>query len=211
MITRQKNIISLSFMTLVRDIPETLNLKDLSLDYESHPENKGLIAGIYGPQSKQNALFALGRWSRENSTPTNKTGPNRVLLVDAGYHVDNFELTRNQGCYEHIEKTGWVHFDRLQTDYREELKEMWLDWIKKDFSAKEASSVADEAFLSIALRYPFFVEKFIKSDPKIKIVIHPARLTISPSTVLRAATCRYSKESFVEAEVRYLSQVKVKI
>ena len=33
-----------------------------------------------------------------------------------------------------LESTGWLHLDRIASSFRDEIKETWLDWIRKDTS-----------------------------------------------------------------------------
>jgi len=78
------------------------------------------------------------------------SGASRALLIDVRYRIDNFMATTNlPATCEVMEKTGWVHMDRISAELREELKEKWLEWISADFGAKHQKLMADSRFLEI--------------------------------------------------------------
>lgn len=203
------DMISMSLLVMTRDMPESVKLKDSSLDYEGRVTDSSsrLITGAYGSHSKQMALVAASEWNQKHQGA--KSGPNRILIMDMNYRVDNFKLTREQGRPDLIAQTGWMHMDRLQVEYRDEIKHDWLRWISKDKGVQTAISLEDVQLVDIAFRYPQYVTKMMKDHSEIVVVVHPVRLTIAPETKLWAATVRYDRERIDTPLIRFMPDIQV--
>ena len=133
---KQPDLISLTFVAIVEGMPSHIKLKDHSLEFPESEHLRGtLLTGVYGAYSKQVALVMAADWNKQNENKrSNRT---RALLVDARYRIDNFmDSTRQLATREILEKTGWLHMDRLSAELREEIKEEWLSWIAEDFDAE---------------------------------------------------------------------------
>ncbi|MFC5500104.1 hypothetical protein ACFPOE_21350 [Caenimonas terrae] len=203
------DMISMSLLVMTRDMPDSVKLKDSSLDYEGREQDTSgrLITGAYGSTSRQLALVAASAWTHKHQGA--KAGPNRMLVLDMNYRVDNFKLTREQGRPDLIAMTGWMHMDRLQVDYRDEIKHDWLRWIAKDKGKQTAIVLEDVKLADIALRYPQYVAKMMKDHSEIMVVVHPVRLTVKPDEVLWAATVRYEPERMDTPHIRFMPDIQV--
>jgi hypothetical protein len=208
MATKARNMVGLSYLVLTRGIPDEVRLKDHSLDFIGGDSSGDFVTGVNGTHSKQMALVAGARWTREHE---GRPGNNRILILDVNYLVDNYSLTREQTRPDSLKKTGWLHLDRVAADFREEIKEEWLQWIRKDFSVEAAEIAQNDSLPDIALKYPKYIKKMMRANADIRGVVHPVYPTIDPSICLWVATTRYEKERFDAPVMRYLPQVTVKI
>lgn len=212
------NEVSLSFLVFTRGIPQSrqIRLSECGLefvddDFKPVGKAKGLISGVFGLASKQQALVVAARWSREREYSA--SGENRVLLADVNYKIENYNLTRNQITAEILEQTGWLHMERTASKFRKDLTEQWLKWIRRDYTADYARILADDevSLLELAQRHPKYVYRMMKENPGIRAIIHPVRPAIAPDVVLLAATVRYEPAYFGQAHVRFTTDVCVVI
>ncbi|HWS26704.1 MAG TPA: hypothetical protein VN259_09070 [Xanthomonadales bacterium] len=212
------NEVSLSFLVFTRGIPTSreIRLRDCGLEFldeNNHPVKpaSGLISGVFGLASKQTALVVAAQWSKEREYSA--SGDNRVLLVDVNYKIDNYSLTRSQINSEILEKTGWLHMERIASKFRQEITEKWLRWIRRDYTDDYARILEQDevSLLSLAQRHPKYVLRMMKEDPSIRAIVHPVRPAISPDVVLLAATVRYEPAYFGKALVRFTADVSVTI
>ncbi len=212
------NEVSLAFLAFTRGVPKSnqIRLSDCALEYvddEYRPVKppSGLITGVFGLASKQQALVAAARWSKEREY--SPAGNNRVLLVDVNYKIENYSLTRSQLTADLVDQTGWVHMERLSSKHRKDLTVMWLQWIRRDYNDDYARILADDEIplLELARRHPKYVHRMMEESPAIRAVIHPVRPAIAPDMVLLGATVRYNPAYFGEAHVRFTADVSVVI
>jgi hypothetical protein len=213
MATKERDLVSLTFLVESRDMPERVKLKEHSVAFAKSEELVGggsLISGVYGAHSKQMALVLAAAWTRDNRQRS--TGPNQILQLDVGYRVNNFIETRSTTTHETLESTGWLHMDRLSAELREDLKDEWLGWIRADLGNARANRHVDTPFAEIAMEFPLYVGKMLaKRSPRLLAVVHPVRPTIDPTAVLWVATVRYDKERFVDPVIRFLPNIKVEV
>ncbi len=209
------NEVSLAFLAYTRGIPQSRQvlLRDCSLkfvddDFKPVEPAPGLITGVFGLASKQQALVAAARWSREREHSA--SGNNRVLLVDVNYKIENYSLTRSQLTEDIVRQSGWVHMERLSSKYRKDLLEQWLQWIRRDYNDDYARNLefGEVSLLELARRHPKYVFRMME-NPSIRAVIHPVRPAIAKDVVLLAATVRYQPEYFGDALVRFTTDVSV--
>ena len=213
MATKQRDMVSLSFLVLSRDIPAAVELTEHSLEYvgaDTSPASRRFMVGVYGSHSKQVALTVAAKWTQQHQG-TQKKGPNRVLMLDTNYRVDNYQLTRDQIRRDTLAQTGWMHLERLSAALRDEIKDEWLSWIRKDVGAAKADSMEDESLLDIAYHYPRYVVKMMQRDPSIVATIHPVQLALDPTVKLMVATVRYEPDRFVGAHLRFLADIPITV
>jgi hypothetical protein len=106
---------------------------------------------------------------------------------------------------ETLDLTGWLHLDRLQADFRDELKVQALEWVRNDVSKAAAVRAEELDLRRIFLEHPELVKHlFAARRQKLVGVVHPVRPKVAPGEELLAATVRYDANRFVEASVRYL-------
>lgn len=207
MVAKLRNMVSLAFLVYAKGVPEKVELKDHSLQFvDSGSFSSGLITGVYGSHSKQMALVCAANWSRQRS---GSSGLNRILMLDANYRVDNYDLTRTQVRADTLEKTGWLHLDRVAASFRDEIKEQWLAWIASSSAPGVAARMSDMSLIDIAQKMPRCVARMLDENPDIRGIVHPVSPTIDPSVVLWVATVRYESDRFEGATVRFLPQVEV--
>lgn len=205
---KQPDLISLTFIAVVEGMPSHIKLRDHSLEFpEGEHFHGALVTGVYGAHSKQVALVLAADWNKQNETK--RTNQTRALLVDARYRIDHFQdTTRPLATMESVEKTGWLHMDRLSAELREELKAEWLEWIAADLGDKEYARMADKSFAEIAMIHPRYVAKMMaKRSPRLTAVVHPVHPSMGPNERVWAATVRYEKDRFVEPVVRFMPVV----
>lgn len=210
------NEVSLSFLAQARGLPKKIELSDCNLSFygESGKAVKpvpGLITGVFGLSSKQQALVAAARWSKEREY--SPTGSNRVLMVDVNYKIENYSLTRNQLTEDLVAQTGWLHMERIASKYRKEIVAKWIEWIRQDFNDTYASSLvaSDTSLLELARMHPRYVFRTMEENPGIRAIIHPVNPVIATDSVLLAATVRYNPEFFGVAHVRFTTGISVVI
>lgn len=206
--------VAISFLVFSKGMPSKIALHDHSLacvDDAGQPVKQlpGTITGVFGMYSRQRALERASRWSASHEGKS--AGPDRILLLDAHYKVDNFSLTREQLRETTLAQTGWLHFERIQADYRDELKAMWINWIRRDFNAEHANSLKDVSFFDIARTHPRYISKMMRQDDRIKVIVHPVRMAFAPDDVILGATVRLDPERFADAKIRFLPDIKVSI
>jgi hypothetical protein len=207
MVAKLRDMAALSFLAFTKNIPNTIELKKLNLGFLGEkPDEENFITGVCGTHSKQVALVMAAKWTREQAA--NEVF-NRVLMVDVNYHVDNYILTREQTRRDTLAQTGWLHMDRMATGFRDEVKEMWLDWIDKESAFGVAQRLEDQSLLDIAVQHPKYVRRLMAENPSIKGIVHPVNPTLDPKTCIFAATVRYEPERFHGAVARFLPRVKV--
>ena len=205
---KQPDLISLTFVAIVEGLPNRITLKEHSLEFVESELLKGsLVTGVYGAHSKQVALVMAADWNKQNEAK--RSHRTRALLVDARYRIDNFmESTRQLTTRESLEKTGWLHLDRLSAELREELKAEWLDWIATDFSEKHHAQMAELSFAELAMKHPRYIAKMMaKRSPRLTAIVHPVNPSMKPDEKVWAATVRYEKDRFVAPVVRFMPVV----
>lgn len=204
MVAKLRNMVSLAFLVHCKDIPEEVALREQGLSYVGGEKSSDdLITGVYGSHSKQMALVCAATWSRE------RAGKSRILMLDANYKVDHYDLTRSQVRPDTLEKTGWLHLDRVAASFRDFIKSEWLKWLEPQLAPGVLAKLDDLSLADIAQRYPKYVNQIMKDHPEIKGVVHPVHPTIDPSVALWVATVRYEADRFEQPTVRFLPQVKV--
>lgn len=202
---KQPDLISLTFVAIVEGMPAHIKLKDHSLEFPESEHLRGtLLTGVYGAHSKQVALVMSADWNKQNENK--RSNKSRALLVDARYRIDNFmDSTRQLATRESLDKTGWLHMDRLSAELRDELKEEWLAWIADEFDARHHARMSELSFAELAMTHPRYIERMMaKRAPRLTAIIHPVRPSMAPKDTVWAATVRYEKERFVEPVVRFM-------
>lgn len=205
---KQPDLISLSFVAIVEGLPNHITLKDHSLEFVESEHLKGsLVTGVYGAHSKQVALVMASDWNKHNEAK--RSHRTRALLVDTRYRIDNFmESTRQLTTRETLEKTGWLHMDRLSAELREELRHEWLQWIAQDFKEAHLEQVSELSFAELAMKHPRYIAKMMaKRSPRLTAIVHPVNPSMKPDEKVWAATVRYEKDRFVEPVVRFMPVV----
>lgn len=211
---KPRDEVSLTFLVYTRGLPTSVALREHSLQFtddEFKPvaQTPGLINGVFGLFSKQQALVAASKWGRDHEN--SRSGSDRVLLLDVNYKIENYHLTREQIRPEILEKTGWLHFERLASTYREEIREQWLKWIARDFNDAYVTALRGQeiALTDLARRHPKYVARMMTEDQTIRAVVHPVRPLISPDSIILTATVRDDPKYFAEAHVRFLPLISV--
>lgn len=204
---KRAEVATLVFIAVVRGagLPDKLRLREHSLEFPGSDKLPGtVISGVYGTQAKNAAIQIAAAWNKELEQGKRRS---RALLVDAQYRIDNMQDGTRQGITrESLEITGWLHVDRLQADFREELKQMALGWVREDLGEASVERLASMDLRLILLEHPALVRHlFTTRKFRVTCVVHPVRPNIAPEQELLAATVRYEPERFVEATARYLA------
>lgn len=208
MTIKLRDMVSLSFLVHVKEIPELVRLQAHSLHYVGHDPvaNAGLITGIYGANSKHTALVTASNWSRERA---GAQAVNRVLMLDTNYRIDNYSLTREQTRRDTLDQTGWLHLDRVSSGFREELKAEWTDWLSKTLAPGVAARLNELSLADLALQYPSCIGMMFANEKGLKGIVHPVNPVLDPTVTLWAATVRYEADRFQGPVIRFLPYVQV--
>jgi len=202
---KPNEFIKLTFLAMVRDFPERITLKEHSLDFSDAGPTGSLISGVYGAHSKHAALVLAANWTKEHVG--RRIGPTQILHVDAVYRA---ELLIDRSDQMRAGVTGWLHFDRMSADLRDNVKNLWLSWIEAGHGKVNAARLADSSLGDIALEYPGYISKMMGlRAPRLTAIVHPVRPKLEPGSVLWVASVRYEKDRFIGPLVRFLPQIHV--
>ncbi|MEJ8837714.1 hypothetical protein [Ramlibacter sp. AN1133] len=211
---KQPDQISITFLAIVdgASIPSQLKLGDHSMEFlEAEHFGQSLITAAYGAHSKQVVLQMASEWNRLNENK--QTGRQRALLIDAFYRVDNFqEFNKGLATRTSVEATGFLHFDRVMAEMRDEIRADWLEWIEADFAnTREHKRLSEMGLVQIALEHPRYVARMItkKRSPRYQVVVHPVHPARAPQETLWVATMRYDKDRIVNPVLRFMAGTQV--
>ncbi len=210
MTIKRLNELSLSTLVPVGAVPDKVNFIEHSFDYQGVvPEPGKLFVALHGGQSKHTALVAASAWARDKQGKTKPGQPDRMMVMDFGYHIENLKSTRANSSVALLEETGLISFDRITSDYREELREQWLEWISQDFSAQRAENMSVKSLRELAVLFPQYINKMFHENRKIHVILHPVAPMIDPRSEIWVATVRYVKNRICQPEMRFAPEIKV--
>ena len=202
--SRPKEWIPLSNFAMVDAIPTSLVLNDHLLPFEGAKEDPKFLWGIYGTSSMTQMLFMADAFARRQK----KT----ALTVQLWYHVDNFDNVKSKITDGIANEAGFIHLDRLQSNFRDSLKDHVLMNLRKvlgggaQFVTLQSMSLDD-----IMVRHPEAVRFIFADMPKVNVVVHPVRQMYDESVKkpVMVATVRNVKKRLMAMEVRYLEEIQV--
>ncbi len=210
MTIERRNKLSLSTLVPVGSVPDKVNFIEHSFDYQGVvPEPGKLFVALHGGQSKHTALVAAAAWARDMQGKTKPGQPDRMMVLDFGYHIDNLKSTRANSSAALLEETGLISFDRITSEYREELRDQWLQWISHDFSAQRAENMSVKSLRELAVLFPQYINKMFHENRKIHVILHPVAPMIDPRSEIWVATVRYVKNRIRQPEMRFSPEIKV--
>jgi len=201
---------SLSTLATIEGLSGSLRLKDLSLELSDAEPPANLFTGAYGGTSGQLLVETSSAWNRKHAGRGDAV---RSVIVDVDYRVDSFAKTRSPADAETVEATGWLHLDRIQSDYREELRSKWLAWIAADLGRARAEFLRTQGtkLTELALSYPQYIYKTMRTNRHLRSIGYPARLAVNPAIVLWVVSVKWDTERLHTARVRFLKDVTVSI
>lgn len=183
-----------------------IKLSEHQFLYRNMPKNKGLITGVYGAVSRNDALFIADEYATKH---------NKVRLsADIWYHIEDINLTRNQIDQKIMEKTGFAHLSGLSTAMRTEIHESWLKWISKDVMPAQMPTIRDMDFERLVATYPQYIEKLFEQHPDLLMLVHPVHSILDEDgskPLINVATVRIKEERIMHFAVRYFENMKVSI
>lgn len=210
MAVKRLNEVSLSTLVPVCGVPEKINFIEHSFDYQGVvPEPGKLFTAIHGGQSKHSALVAASVWSREMQGKAKPGKPDRMMVLDFGYHIENLKSTRANSSQELLNETGFISFDRITAEYREELRFKWLEWIAEDFSVSRSENMRSKSLREISLLFPQYINRMFHEDKKIHVILHPVHPMIDPRSEIWVATVRHVKNRICQPQMRFAPDIKV--
>lgn len=202
--SRPKEWIPFVNFAMVDAIPKEVNLHEHLFPFEGATGDPKYLWGLYGTTSINHGLFLADT----NATKRKK----QMLTLQVWYRVDNFERVRSQINQEIAEESGFLHFDRLKTDFREEIRQFVLGQLRKDLTTAQYLKCEARSLDDLIIQYPKYVRSIIEANRKINVVVHPVRQLLDPSSTkpVHVVTVRAVKSRLMAAEVRYL-EGKVKV
>lgn len=202
--TRPKAEIPFANYAVLDKLPESLRLHDCLFQYEGCEQNEGFIWGLYGTLSSNQGLFLVDAFARKQS---------KILLTVQGwYKVENFERVRSQIDEMIAEESGFLHLDRLRSDYRDQLRELVLNYAEQNIKGWKTDMNESRSLHDLVLSYPQLIQAIFEYNPNINIIVHPVYQRYDPTDrrTLTVATMRVIKSRIMAIEVRYLED-KVKV
>ena len=201
--SRPKEWIPLTNYAMVDQIPSSLALKDHLLPFEGAKSDSKFLWGLYGSASMNRALFLADAYASRHKK--------QMLTIQLWYHVDHFQLVKSKITPEIAEQSGFVHLDRLQSDYRDELRELVLLDLHKRTHGAQYETLQNMSLEDIMVRHPECVNVIFDQNKKVNVVVHPVRQLYDENDArpVNLATVRNIKARLAAAEVRYLEDIKV--
>lgn len=200
---RPSGWIPLTNYALVDKIPESLVLKDHLMPFEGAKSDPKFLWGLYGTSSMNQVLFLADAYAKRHKK--------QMLTVQLWYHVDHFELVKSKITPEIADETGFVHLDRLQGHYRDELRELVLLDLHKKTHGAQFAALQNMNLDEIMIRHPEAVNVIFDKNKKVNVVVHPVRQIYDENDKrsVHVATVRNIKARLATVEVRYLEHIKV--
>ncbi|GEM_PF-6806512 len=204
-----KDSVFFTSFALVDKVPKSLSMESHLFPFageQTDPDDRrprAYLWGVYGTGSQNRALFlADAAASRQHR---------QLLTVGVWYRVDNFERVRSLITQEMAEEFGFLHLDRLKTDYREQIRQFVLEQLRKDVSSAQFSVYASKSLDEIIVRHPKYARALLEANRKINVVVHPVRQLYDEADTkpVYIATVRAIKARIMAAEVRYMEHIKV--
>jgi hypothetical protein len=190
----------------IKDPTQAVQLDDHLFPYEGCAiDKKSFIWGVYGSMSQSHALFMA-----EAEATRRKV---KLLLVQAFYQLDNFEIVRTQVDHAMMKQTGYMHVDRLKTQFREEVKDFVLEAAQSLLKGFNVDAHAKKSLNELLLEFPALVPAIFEMDRKLNMVVHQVRPSWNPNERrgIYVCTMRRIVKRIHDAEVRFLSNVKVHV
>lgn len=204
--SRPKEWIPFVNFAMVQDTPASLKLSEHLFPFEGATADPKYLWGLYGTTSINQGLFLADAYATKHKK--------RPLTVQAWYRIDHFDQVRSQLSREIAELSGFLHLDRLKTDFREEVRQFILNCMHQEMSAAQLTRSKDLPLDQLIAKHPRYVRSILEANRKINVVVHPVYQTYDKSNTrtLHVVTVRAIKSRVMAAEVRYLEdQVKVEI
>lgn len=196
--TRPKAWIPFTNFAVVDSVPEKLKLQNCLFPYSGALEGNDYIWGLYGTLSSNQGLFAVDTFARKQGKMS--------LTVQGWYRVDNFEKVRSQIDEAIAEDSGFLHLERLKSTYRDQLKELVLDYIERELPGLNLDLHKDRSLHDLVLYNPKLIKVIFDYNEKINMIVHPVHQMFDPSDrrTLTVSTMRMIKDRVMSVQVRYL-------
>lgn len=202
--TRPKAWIPFTNFAVVDKVPSVIKLQDHLFPYEGCEMGEDFLWGLYGTLSANQGLFLIDAFARKhNKMP---------LTLQGWYRVDNFDRVRSQIDSVIAEESGFLHIDRLKSNFREELRDLVIADAEKQIVGWQKGLHADRSLSEILIRYPRLIKSIFDYSKNINIVVHPAMQMFDPldHRPMSIATMRAISDRVMSVQVRYLEdQIKV--
>ncbi len=190
----------------VTDPLQAIQFDEHMFPYEGCSLDKSeFIWGVYGSMSQGHALFMA-----ETESVKRKC---KSLVLQAYYKLDNFDIVRTQVDRAMMRKTGYIHVDRLKTQFREEVKAFALEAAAKRYKGFAVARNADKSLSDLLYEYPGLVQDIFEMDKKVNMVVHQVKPSWNPKERRGVYVCtmRRVPKRILDAEVRYLPKVKINL
>lgn len=203
-LSRPKEWIPLSNYAFFDKRPDSIVLRDSLVAFEGARPDPAFLWGVYGTSSMNHMLFLADNYAQHR----NKLS----FSVQMWYHVDYFERVKSKISPEIAHESGFIHLDRLQSEFRDEIRDLVVASIKERVSGSQFEIIRTMNLSDIMMRHPECVRVIFDRYKKVHVVVHPVRQLFDETDrrPVHIATVRNVKSRIMAAEVRYFEeQIKV--
>lgn len=170
-----------------------------SISYLDQPKMTGRkhFSGVYGTNSGDAGAFLASNWAARNGK--------QVYFLDVWAEIPNFHTSRAQMTRQILRESHWLHVDRMSVDFRDEVKELMMGWIRRKHGQSE--NVQDLTISQLLLRHPWLAIKLLDEDDDIGMIVHPVHTLFDHGNEKQlsiwAATIRTDRLPVQSAEIRF--------
>lgn len=204
---RNKDWVLLSLIIFSDTDPRTVSVTAACKTLLGRESAKNEMTGIYGSKSRDAALFAAAKWTRENKT--------RFFILDLWAHIPDAHLLTSQANRELMEKSHWFHSGRIGSKLKAELKARACEHLAKTNESEVVAKAHEETLPWIFRNHPDCLSDTFAKEKDLQMVCH----TVKPAfqsceidqepTPIWCATIRLDRIELMRAEMRYLPDVQV--
>lgn len=206
---RNKDWVQVTFFVFLDDadkVPSTINLRQHSLEYLGAKTSRKHLTGVYGTNSRDTALFLASSWADANGKS--------LLMIDAWTLLPNFHVTRSQITREIINESHWMHSERLNMVFKEELYQKALKWALRNHGEVAHREAIHMSMPNFLLKYPEFAMKILDDEAELHMIVHPVHASFDltdEKAPFWAATVHLDRANIVAASVRHMPEVEVSV
>jgi hypothetical protein len=199
---RVKEWIPLSNFAIVETHPTELVLREHLLPFEGAKSDSSLIWGVYGTASINQAMFAAETFAAKQKKQT--------YTINMWYRIEGISEARNHLKEEDAQALGFIHVGRLHQTFRDSLLVEAHKWAARALDSSQRATALQLPLDGFMARYPAFARYLLRTESPYNMVVHPVRPLYDPKgEQVMIAVARYRKDLIMEAQVRFMEDIKV--
>jgi hypothetical protein len=187
--------------------PKQLRLLSHLFPYAGSEAMHGYVWGLYGTLATNAGLFLADALARKNAL--------KPFVLHGWYQVDNFDLVRAQIDEEGALGSGFLHLERVRTNYRDKLRQIIVDAAPEYVRGWDPLLHEENKSLKeIVAEHPVLIKVIFENFSKINLIVHPVYQTLDKDDrrSINVATMRLIKRRITAVQVRYFEEsIKVSI